>query len=96
MVILELAGRDYSNRGCFINLRDSNGQTALHLAAFNGHVAAVETMLKHGADTTVRDHSGKTPADKASEMGNGATISVLAGNHRARTPALSRNAPKIN
>jgi ankyrin repeat protein len=64
----------HSNR---LNIQDSKGQTALHLAAASGHLRSVEELVRCGADITIQDHSGKTPADKASEMGNSAVKAVL-------------------
>jgi ankyrin repeat protein len=50
-------------RGAFVNARDdidtsidgTSAYTPLHAAAFHGNLAAAAVLLKHGADTTVRD-----------------------------------------
>ena len=47
------------------NSRDVDDQTALHLAAMNGHLEAVRLLLDHGADLEVRDEDGRTPLDLA-------------------------------
>jgi hypothetical protein len=46
--------------GADIGARMDDGRTALHLA--NGAAVALE-LLRHGADTTVRDNLGLTPAE---------------------------------
>jgi ankyrin repeat protein len=38
-----------------INAVDTSGQTPLHAAAFEGHAAAVQTLLEHGADPCITD-----------------------------------------
>lgn len=40
-------------------------QTPLHIAAFRGHRAACEVLLKHGAKANVENNFGKTPAMSA-------------------------------
>ena len=45
------------------NARDALGRTALHYAAEEGRLAAVSLLLKSGADVTVRDSAGKSPAE---------------------------------
>jgi ankyrin repeat protein len=46
---------------------ETTGYTALHAAAFNGNLAAVEALLKHGANPRIRDGRYRgTPAGWAS------------------------------
>eukprot|EP00192_Tetraselmis_astigmatica_P009507 CAMPEP_0117688726 /NCGR_PEP_ID=MMETSP0804-20121206/24017_1 /TAXON_ID=1074897 /ORGANISM="Tetraselmis astigmatica, Strain CCMP880" /LENGTH=935 /DNA_ID=CAMNT_0005501265 /DNA_START=422 /DNA_END=3230 /DNA_ORIENTATION=+ len=42
-------------------LRDADGCTPLHLAAWKGHVEAVEELLWRGADTEAANNMGSTP-----------------------------------
>lgn len=62
--------------GVGINLRDSNGWTALHWAAYFGREKMVAALLAAGAsapavaDPTARDPVGKTAAFLASERGH--------------------------
>jgi ankyrin repeat protein len=52
----------------FINNKDDSGATALHFAAFGGHTAVVEILVKQGADINTRDAKfGATPAGWAIE-----------------------------
>lgn len=47
--------------GWDINVRNAGGQTALHVAAANGHDELVGRLLAHGALLDVQDHNGNTP-----------------------------------
>ena len=51
-----------------INEKDVRlGQTALHVAAYNGHRDVVEILLKAGADVKATDKEGRTPIDSCSQ-----------------------------
>jgi ankyrin repeat protein len=56
-----------------VDLYSPDGWTALHLAAFFGHIKVAELLLEHAADVTARSHNpnGNTPLHAA-----------LAGNHK--------------
>uniref|UniRef100_A0ABD2XM61 Uncharacterized protein n=1 Tax=Trichogramma kaykai TaxID=54128 RepID=A0ABD2XM61_9HYME len=45
-----------------IDARDKLGNTPLHLALFRGHPRLTETLLLRGADPTLADGQGRTPA----------------------------------
>jgi ankyrin repeat protein len=47
--------------GADINAMDTEGRTALILAAAHGHQTTVRLLLDAGADTNVVDNSGRTP-----------------------------------
>ncbi|KAH6715429.1 ankyrin repeat-containing domain protein, partial [Leptodontidium sp. MPI-SDFR-AT-0119] len=50
------------NRGASINATDSQGLTALHVAASNGFLSIVNILLDRGADQTIKTiESGETP-----------------------------------
>lgn len=53
-------------RGARLNDQDNRGRTALMIAAALGHEKAVDVLLAHGADRTIRDRQQKTAADLAS------------------------------
>ena len=46
---------------------DTNGATALHKASSCGMRAFVELLLNDGADMEVKDRSGRTPFDAATQ-----------------------------
>lgn len=47
--------------GANINAKDNEGKTALHFAAQQGTLQAVEWLLKNGAEVNARDNKGVTP-----------------------------------
>jgi len=47
------------------DLRNDEGNTALHLAARKGRVAVVKLLLKHGAPINLRNTANATPFDSA-------------------------------
>lgn len=48
-----------------LNVRTKDGNTALHIAATNGHIAMVEALLQEGASPDIENADGMTPADAA-------------------------------
>ena len=49
--------------GANVHVRDSSGQTPLHMACSRSSADAVEVLLLWGADETLADQNGGTPAD---------------------------------
>lgn len=47
------------------NMTNSAKQTALHLAAENGHVTAVQALMDYGLDPNAIDSSGRSPRESA-------------------------------
>jgi len=45
----------------YINSKGENGYTALHHAASIGNASLVETLLKYGADPSIKDSDGNVP-----------------------------------
>ena len=54
-------------RGLF-EAKDSNGNTALMLAAYNGKIETAEMLLAKGADIEAKDNGGYAAHDYASTM----------------------------
>lgn len=56
---------------CKINpdLQDNSGDTALHDACRFGHAGVVEILVKAGANASIRNKKGQTPAEVAKEYG---------------------------
>ncbi len=55
------------NRGADPGIINSEGKTALHLAAIKGLDTIISLLLEKGADAHARDEQGKTPLDYAQE-----------------------------
>lgn len=51
-------------------VRKSDGWTPLHLAAMFGKVEVIQLLLESGADSDIKDKSGKTPEDVAKQFKN--------------------------
>ena len=65
--------------GAAPNVQSMLGSTALHCAAGYGAVPIVQALLDAGADASIRDQDGKTPADLARSYGQGACLELLGG-----------------
>ncbi|MGC9105409.1 MAG: ankyrin repeat domain-containing protein [Thermoprotei archaeon] len=57
---------------CDVNIRDKDGNTPLHLAAWYGYLDIVKFLVEHGADVNARNAEGNTPLHLAI-MGMGKT-----------------------
>ena len=57
-------------QGVPVNVRDSEGRTALMLAAINGQTSAVQKLLALGADPRLLDRDGMTAAQQARRLGH--------------------------
>lgn len=55
-----LAGYMHDNR-LNINRKDSDGNTAMHLAARYGHITVIKTLVLHNADVTAQNEQGMKP-----------------------------------
>ena len=51
-----------------VNEKDINGNTALHQAAFNNSIDAMEMLLNHRASVNAKNNSGHTAFYTAAEM----------------------------
>jgi ankyrin repeat protein len=49
------------NAGASLHAVNQDGNTALHLAAHNNHLAAISLLLKWGAKTDMRNNEGLIP-----------------------------------
>jgi hypothetical protein len=59
-------GRFLIERGIDINSQNTNGDTALHTAAFFGQEAYVKMLVDYGAATEIPNNAGETPLDVVS------------------------------
>ena len=77
-----------------VDVRDSDGQTPLHVASRNAHVEAARMIIRQGTDINARDNYDCTPLQEASSHGHldvarlllehGAAVQVQ--NNRGWTP----------
>lgn len=63
--------------------------TALHLAARDGFAGAVRVLLEAGADATVRNVDGKTPAELAADRQQDSAVAVFKEFSSKHSPGLS-------
>ncbi|NXU11815.1 BARD1 protein, partial [Pardalotus punctatus] len=68
--------------GNTIARRNYKGETWLHVASIKGDLAAVEQLLKNGADPNVKDNAGWTPLHEACNHGHREVVELLL-QHRA-------------
>ncbi|NWI54660.1 BARD1 protein, partial [Calyptomena viridis] len=68
--------------GNTIARRNYKGETLLHVASIKGDSAAVEQLLKNGADPNVKDNAGWTPLHEACNHGHRGVVELLL-QHRA-------------
>ena len=54
-----------------------NDTTALHIAASNNDIKTIEVLLKHNANTNLRDRYGRTPLDIAVGFSHTAAADAL-------------------
>ena len=60
-----------------VEAKDSNGMTALHHAARNGHIEVVRLLLDSGATVDAREQVGITPLSLAASRGHAVVIQLL-------------------
>ncbi|NXA97571.1 BARD1 protein, partial [Melanocharis versteri] len=68
--------------GNTIARRNYKGETLLHVASIKGDLAAVEQLLRSGADPNVKDNAGWTPLHEACNHGHREVVELLL-QHRA-------------
>lgn len=61
---------DLLERGCLIDARNFNGQTALHVMVKRDRFECVVTLLSFGADPNLVDSSGNSALHLAATHGN--------------------------
>lgn len=66
-------------------VRDAFGSTPLHCAAFYGHVAIAERLLKKGASPYAVDHAGQAPLHDAARNGHADVIELFAAQNFSLT-----------
>ncbi|XP_041379594.1 serine/threonine-protein phosphatase 6 regulatory ankyrin repeat subunit C-like, partial [Gigantopelta aegis] len=51
-------------KGADLNILDSDGSSPLHLACRGGHLETTGYLISKGANTIIKDKSGRTPVDE--------------------------------
>ena len=81
--------RVLAQAGCKVSSRDRNGTTALHVAAKAGQSAVASALLELGADPTVANDDGDTPADLARRRRDFDMVTLL-GKYEAERAAAGK------
>ena len=81
-------------RGAEINLQNSDGGTALMLAASNGHERVVELLLRHGAEINLQNSDGGTALMLAAGKATSGWSSCCCGTARRSTCRTATAAPR--
>ncbi|CAD8054208.1 unnamed protein product [Paramecium primaurelia] len=69
------------NYSYYINLKDGEGMTPLHLAAVTGNCRIAKKLLQKGANKSIRDNKNLTPADAAQENQQNGVYEILMQNN---------------
>ncbi len=71
-------------QGISVNAKDDAGRTPLHFALEKGNHAAIEELLKLGADPVLRDNQLETPLYVASRKGDARAVDILLDHKKVR------------
>ena len=63
-------------KGADVDSQDRNGNTALHIASYQGHPDTVQVLLSWGASLCINGQE-KTPLDVAREEEEGEVVEIL-------------------
>jgi len=66
------------------NVKDKDGHTPLHLAAFTGHADVARLLLEHGADPRIADNKGHIPLDYAKDSTIRSLLESAMRNNKSR------------
>ncbi|KAF6844647.1 ankyrin repeat domain-containing protein 52 [Colletotrichum musicola] len=64
-------------KGADITVANTNGETPLNAASWNGHFEVVKILLENGANVSVADTDGWTPLNAASSNGHLDVVKIL-------------------
>jgi Ankyrin repeats (3 copies) len=71
---------DLDNRPANTDGKDSDGRTAMHIAAVNGYMSVVELLIAKKASTDVKNIRGETPVILAAKFNHPRLLQMLADN----------------
>lgn len=87
------AAEMFVNRTKNIDIQESNlGNTPLHMAAINGDLKSTIILLNAGADPSIKNNSGKVPADYAVKYGYTDVVNYYVSNKLAPKESLKLTA----
>ena len=69
--------RNSITAGSFLNDRDENGHTPLHLSTIRGHKEIAELLIAKGADVNAKLQDGFTPLHYAADEGHKEVVELL-------------------
>lgn len=68
---------EFIDHGLPVDSQDSEGNTALMLAAYHGHAATVRALVDRGADVDLANNRGQSPIAGALFKGEDDVVAVL-------------------
>jgi palmitoyltransferase len=71
-----------AEKQAFIDKRDNNGKTALHLSVISKSIRTALKLLQNGANPDIKDNSGKTPYQLAIEKNQNSIAQILRNSQR--------------
>jgi ankyrin repeat protein len=71
----ELAG--FVDHGLPVDVRDTDGNSPLMLAAYHGHASTVRMLIERGADVDLRNHRDQSPVAGAIFKGEDEVVRLL-------------------
>ena len=72
-----------------IDVKDSDGWTALHGAAYEGHLQAAQLLISSNASVHAKDNSEQTPVHFAAESGKNSVLKLLLDNSSSSFNSVS-------
>ena len=60
-----------------VNAKANDGDTALHIATWEGHEEVVRLLLEHKVDVNTNDGNGRTALCLAADQGHKAVVRLL-------------------
>ncbi|KAI9713898.1 MAG: hypothetical protein M1820_000628 [Bogoriella megaspora] len=68
------------SKGADVNMKNNNGQTALHFTASKNNLEVARTLIQHSATTRVKDKRGQLPLHRAAAIGSVPMVKLMLDN----------------
>lgn len=72
-----------TSKGCDVNIQNRLGQTGLHLAVLQQNTQCCSSLIRSGADESIKDQNDMTPLDYAHKSKNKKLISIFTSTDRS-------------